>query len=125
MVRAAVSHRTRKAPPKTAEAGSSNRWPGPSSNLQMCGDIMPTNPMGPQAATTPPTITDVATKSVVLVPATATPLLAASSEPVASRSSSRPKAKITTIPSATNGAIWATEVRSTPPRPPISQRRTR
>ena len=71
MVRAAVSQSTKNAPPKTAEAGRSNRCPGPSTRRQMCGDIIPTNPIGPQAATTPPTITDVATKSVVRVLATA------------------------------------------------------
>jgi len=71
----------------------------------MCGDIIPTKPIGPHAATTPPTITDVATKSVVRVLATATPRLAASSAPVASRSSSRPNAKTTAMPANTNGVI--------------------
>ena len=53
MVLAATSQSTRKAPPKTADDGSSNRCPGPSRRRQMWGDIMPTKPMGPQAATTP------------------------------------------------------------------------
>ena len=54
MVRANVSHITRKLAPKKIDAGNKILRSGPTIKRTICGTIKPTNPIGPLKATTAP-----------------------------------------------------------------------
>ena len=92
----------------------------------MCGAIRPTKPIGPQTATTAPTISDTAKNSRSLVRWTCTPRLKANSSPVVSRFRSSVRYQTIRQPAAMKGKTVQTSWNVTmPSRPPITQRNMR
>ena len=91
----------------------------------MWGAIMPTKPIGPHTATTPPTMREVAKNSTFLILPTFAPLLMAISSPVSSRFNSCVSTRMMAAPLATNGAMFRTASNPATSSPPISQRRIR
>ncbi len=125
-IRAAVSQITRNAPPKHSDSGNSQRWSGPTSKRQTCGATRPTKPIGPQIATTAPTIKEVPKNSSNFAPATFTPRLKAKSSPVVKRFRSSVRYQTIRQPETTKGRTPKTSWKLTMcSKPPITQRRMR
>ena len=61
-----TSQPMRKAAPKSADAGSTRRWSGPTSRRTRCGTTMPMNPTGPPTETAAPVASDALTNAATL-----------------------------------------------------------